>query len=832
MYEGFGPVVVDTLGSLCTSIERSDLPIGLSPHAENVTFFPGGVKSRDGFTSYLTASDPTIEGYFAVADYVSGRSRQNTIVLAGGAGSLRMREEGTVGSVPSVTLVDRLGNTISGSSYHLAMRTTTMYGRAFVAVSDGKRGICPPLQINQAVVDTIGASGGSEALITFGSGSMIGGRRYVAIAFETRSGFISGVVKLTYDTMSDYSNISITGIPLGPPSTVRRRIFISLADAFDLYNPPGCILDDNTSTTAGPYDLSEEEIASGLPMTQFLNLQQPTAHIGVERYGNRLVMWGGDGRIFSFFGPTGTGINPTYSSIGLINLDFSSNIASSYNWAVPGVYGEWYGASAAATVRAPDSATGELSNYLRIVSAGGASDGKVTQGVNPALRLNGDKLGRYYLNKDKTYGIRARLRKELGAIGTIKIDLYENNWAARTLLTSMSASLGGANVAVDTEWRMVEASGTVKTTGQPNVSIEVYASSVTPGKYVDISHIEIFDTEAKQNTSLVALSRVDDPESFDVVTGRIGVSIDDGQEVRNVFVLHGNLYVCKERSLYMTQDNGNEPASWNVELVSDTVGTPSVNGVGVGDNFVVIASRDGLYLMSGGMPEKISQEIQPTWDRFDWSRGEQIQCSVDTAQKVIIVTGPVDGDDIYQQLRMNYVGGFSDPIGGGENTRKWSTDRIYDANGNPAPPVGTAYITMDDRSSRLAYCLGIDESLVLTEEPGALNDYATYIASAYETAPIGDQMGRSMFGGVLMKVRGADGEQLLVSFVRPSGDYITLPSQTLTPDPMHDVEIRTHQTDTQLGVSINIKSPDNYFILKRLSVLAKPAPFARFRGYY
>jgi hypothetical protein len=55
--EGFSPVTVDVYGGLCTLMDRSDLPVGLSPDCQNVDFFPGGVRSRSGLLANTTYMD-------------------------------------------------------------------------------------------------------------------------------------------------------------------------------------------------------------------------------------------------------------------------------------------------------------------------------------------------------------------------------------------------------------------------------------------------------------------------------------------------------------------------------------------------------------------------------------------------------------------------------------------------------------------------------------------------------------------------------------------------------------------------------------------------------
>src|SRR5512138_412983 len=47
--ETLQPVLIDNYGGICTLIDRSDVPVGLSPDCQNVEFFPGGVRSRAGF---------------------------------------------------------------------------------------------------------------------------------------------------------------------------------------------------------------------------------------------------------------------------------------------------------------------------------------------------------------------------------------------------------------------------------------------------------------------------------------------------------------------------------------------------------------------------------------------------------------------------------------------------------------------------------------------------------------------------------------------------------------------------------------------------------------
>jgi hypothetical protein len=92
----------------------------------------------------------------------------------------------------------------------------------------------------------------------------------------------------------------------------------------------------------------------------------------------------------------------------------------------------------------------------------------------------------------------------------------------------------------------------------------------------------------------------------------------------------------------VTNDDGvNEPASWTINEISRTVGTPSAAGVDTGEDWAVIAGRAGVYLFDGGEPVKISQEIQPLWDQINWAAGSTLWVRVDTRNKRILIGVPL-----------------------------------------------------------------------------------------------------------------------------------------------------------------------------------------------
>ncbi len=230
-------------------------------------------------------------------------------------------------------------------------------------------------------------------------------------------------------------------------------------------------------------------------------------------------------------------------------------------------------------------------------------------------------------------------------------------------LASASQNLVTQGLAV--EWNAVASGGGyVEFSGQltpamtavpEDLVLQVYADGTpTSGGYFLIDNIEIYETALGESAgSVIRASRVNDPESYDGVQGLMIVAPNDGQRITNAFVLRNNLYIVKERSLYVTTDDGvNEPALWAVQQVSNRVGTPSVHGVAMGDQAAVIAGQDGVYVFDGSPPEKLSQEIQtdqrklqtgagPVWDEVNWNAGETIWTVLQTDKKRLLVGVPI-----------------------------------------------------------------------------------------------------------------------------------------------------------------------------------------------
>jgi hypothetical protein len=250
-----------------------------------------------------------------------------------------------------------------------------------------------------------------------------------------------------------------------------------------------------------------------------------------------------------------------------------------------------------------------------------------------------DALGAPLIQANTDYTIRARCAANATlSQGTLHLHLF----SASAGINTTGLQLTAAQLTTSYVEYTAELTAPLATIPSDLV-LRTYADG-TPNSngqfYIDC--VEIFPTAQPANSSIVRSSRVEDPESYDGIEGFLSVAENNGQAIRSAFKLRERLYFVKEHSLHATQDDGvNEPSLWTIAEISRRVGTPSVRGVGFGEDWVVIAHRTGLYIFSGGEPIKISQEIQPTWNQINWQYGHTLWVTVDTKERRIFVGVPL-----------------------------------------------------------------------------------------------------------------------------------------------------------------------------------------------
>jgi hypothetical protein len=677
---------LDLFGGLVTDMAAADLPQGVSPDCQDVAFLQGAVKTRPGLLSVFSpiAGNPTV-------NYLKTFTQPNLARAL-----LALDSKGTLWGEQSAGVLSQIA---TGLTPNLAASSTSLFGREYIAAHDGQFGVDVPRQydgtnfdrVSQAgpgagvgaisdvvanisaisrasntvtvttstphglvsgdqvtiagVTDTTyngvflvatlpdsthftyaqtlansSSSGGTAAPV----GSIAAGLHKCVVIFVTRQGYLTRPSPPVSWTANGGRRANVTGIP--SPSTLSNIVarilaFTGAGGGLFFYTtgyggaPQMQVFDNSASSFI--VDFSDTALLAGISADRLFNLVELGECAGVIGYADRLFWWGERNKQNNWQ-----------------NLTFDGGFGGTGNNVPLG----WTNDPTFFAGGGPDT-TGKAiwgGAYSILGDGATATRGLITQSA--VADYNGAPL----LQSQTSYSARVRVRMT-GTLtqGTLHVHLYSASTGVST--TGVAVPAAQISAAAWTEFTAPITPAGNFLTIPPDLLLRVYADG-TPTNLAGflVENIEIFPTAAPYNATLVRASRAEDPESYDGVSGFMGVSENDGQTVRAAFRLRERLYFVKERSFYVTEDDGvNEPASWTINEVSRTVGTPSVAGVDTGEDWAVIAGRAGMYIFDGGEPVKISQEIQPLWDQINWAAGKTLWVRVDTRNKRILCGAPI-----------------------------------------------------------------------------------------------------------------------------------------------------------------------------------------------
>jgi hypothetical protein len=790
--ESFSPLPLNVFGSWVTLLDPSDVPPGMSPSASDVEFFPGGVRTRAGLASQFPplAETPLING---VKTYATANLVQRFLALDS-LGNLYKE------SSPGVLTVAAAG-VLPG----LYMKSATQFGREYMGFSDGLMGHDLPRQYDDTYFDRVSQIGPAEGPAVANSttgGNISPGVHQCAVVFVTRQGYWTAPSPPTSWTATGGFQVNVTNIPTGPSNVVQRLLAFTASGGATFYQVPSTMTINDNTTTSITVDFTDSILLSGVSMDYLFSQIELPQQIGVTAYTERLFWWGERSNIDNFR-----------------NLTFDGGWDASGDGRPLGwTFDPSFGAGAG---REPvESVWGDA---FRITADGVTVErGYISQSA--ITDVNGNPL----LANNTNYSVRARVARSANlTVGTLRVNAFSP--------TAGQVGLGIAVTALQATTEYVEVSAQLfgpQASLPTDLTLRVYADG-TPapsGESFLIDNIEVYETNAQQNASTVRASASATPESYDGVTGLMSIAENNGQGIRAAFTIRNNLYFVKERSLYVTANDGvNEPALWQVEEVSNQVGTPSAHGVGIGEEWVVIAGRSGLYYFDGGNPTKLSQEIQPTWDSINWAYGQSLWVQVDTQHRRILIGVPMGtATQPNQVLVLDYTEGFQDPLLAvlttPERGRKWVPWMIAaNSCGLIERPNGVAEIFLGSNNG---------SGKIYSPVEGQYSDDGAAINSFYSTAFLASTglSGRNIFGYLTAYVQGAGG--LVVNAVSP-GDVATIPlgTWTLASPSGRDLEQFTNVLGERVSYQVGTIAVGSWFSLTKLVPWAKPDPFAVVRGF-
>lgn len=181
------------------------------------------------------------------------------------------------------------------------------------------------------------------------------------------------------------------------------------------------------------------------------------------------------------------------------------------------------------------------------------------------------------------------------------------------------------------------------------LTLNVYGSQLADGADILIDRFDVFPTEIPVLTTTVYGSYAGLYENVDAVTGKVGFSSENQQPINGAVVMYDTFYGMKAwagknpgASMYSLQAQDTlEPAQWQEPEVAQKAGAIGVNAFDFGEQWIVMANRNGLYLFEGGQPGKIMQEIYQVWDAINWSAAQSIWVRNDVVNRKLYVGVPM-----------------------------------------------------------------------------------------------------------------------------------------------------------------------------------------------
>jgi hypothetical protein len=203
---------LEIFGGLVTNISPADLPHGVSPACQDVAFGNGGVLTRPGLQPLFgpLAGNPTVN---YVKTYITPNETLRTLALDANG---NLYKESTPGSL------SQIASGLTPSSYG---NSCTLFGREYLAVSDGMTGNDLPRQYDDTNLDRVGQSGPGgaptvvdENVISNIAASPNGATQPAAVSIAaspagaTESGYLVTITTTSAHGLAAGQSVTISGV--------------------------------------------------------------------------------------------------------------------------------------------------------------------------------------------------------------------------------------------------------------------------------------------------------------------------------------------------------------------------------------------------------------------------------------------------------------------------------------------------------------------------------------------------------------------------------------------------------------------------------------------
>lgn len=485
------------------------------------------------------------------------------------------------------------------------------------------------------------------------------GIRKCCYSYLTDNGYITQPSPVTtFNVTLGASTIAVANLSTGPSNVVARIVFFTAGNGSNFYfiavdvpiinaqgvtvNNTATKVNDNTTTnaifsfsdgvllgtaeTGGSVDVQGNNIFETPELGSCVGLIPYAGRvfaIGEQNKVDNFLNWSFDGGIGVIQSTAaaggGPGINQLYPDGWLLDTAFGNGVS---------------------VVSSP-----VFGNALQISNTTGSTQatyGMITQGAFQDQNLVP------IIQASTTYSVRLAASVPTGvpAGGNLVVDLFSPklNRSVGTFTTPLNGMLTAIRLFAGTMLTTVLAP-------VPNdLLLRVYVTAIPTGTTVLVDRVEVFPTEEPNLSTQIIGSYQLNFEAFDRVTGVVDCSTLNQQPVKGAFVLFDTLYIVKSGSILSIQDvKGAEPSQWGTpRTVSASIGTTSIYGVtsGVdadnqGEEWAIVAGRQGAFLFTGGEPIRITEEIQALWNNINWTYGHTLWVKNDIINRRIMFGVPL-----------------------------------------------------------------------------------------------------------------------------------------------------------------------------------------------
>lgn len=604
------------------------------------------------------------------------------------------------------------------------------------------------------------STGGS---FTFGANAQFiaNGTRQGTVFFITRNGYFTfPAVPVTFTTPTNTTGISISNIPIGPPNVVARGIAITEAgqlgvpgaNFFTIPNQVQDIVNGVLQTSTSLYINDNVTTSATVAFSDTVLLRA----LNIGTYGYNLfnqIEIGDPGWVSAYDSRNVYGL--CWNKVqNFNNLSFDGGYLPGarllpLGWTINDVYGQ--------LVVSPKFGDAW---YIKNTSGGTlATAGSISQTAYQAPITNppGTTDGTPIINANTTYSVRVTARIPSG-ITTGNLTITLNNLSSvlgtYTLPFSQMSTVDAIYI------------GTLLTTALSTVPADlvltIEATGLANEADLEIDRIDVFPTAIPVLTTTEYWSYAGLPEQVDAVTGQVIYASENQQPVNGAVVMYDTHYALKGwagtapgASLYSLQSSANlEPAQWQEPEVAQKSGAIGVLAYDFGEQWIVMANRNGLFLFEGGQPGKINHEIIQVWDAINWKAAKSIWVRNNVAQRKLLVGVPMSTPNFWLPtapvnvnpqtpnviLCLNYQGIDSGSelkampqmhttmfgsLTAVDMRRKWSIWQI------PSPYAAVCQGVEDEE---IFICNGRGNSKVYTLDDAAATDDGIVIDSLYTTA--------------------------------------------------------------------------------------------------